>query len=85
MTLLLTLLSVVAGLAFLSTLVLGLLFILKPLESVRRSLRQIAMGVRAIERQARPLAARVRALEGGLEQAGAALGSAARPGEQGSS
>lgn len=78
MTLLLTLLSVVAGLAFLSLLVLGLLFIFKPLESVRRSLRQIAMGVRAIEHQTRPLASRARALEEGLSQAGASTARAAR-------
>lgn len=69
MTLLLTILSVVAGLALLSTLILGLLFVLKPLESVRRSLRQIAMGVRAIEHQAIGLGERASALETDLARA----------------
>lgn len=49
MTLLLTILSVVAGAGLLTALALGLLLILKPLESVRSQLEQVAMGVRAIE------------------------------------
>jgi hypothetical protein len=52
---LLTLLSVLAAWAFLTILVIGLLLILKPLESTRRYLEKITMGVRAIEQQTLPL------------------------------
>lgn len=56
MPLLLTLLSVLLTLGFLSALVIALLLILKPLQGVRGSLEKIALGVRAIERQMEPLA-----------------------------
>ena len=62
MTLLLTILSVLAGWALLALLMLGLLLILKPLESVRRNLQQITMGVRAIESETLPLGVRAEAL-----------------------
>jgi uncharacterized protein YoxC len=58
MTLLLTILSVFALLALLGVLVLGLFFIIKVLQSVRRRLQMITMGVRAIEHQVAPLGAR---------------------------
>lgn len=78
LTLLLTILSVLAGVALLSTLVLGLLFIFKPLQNVRRTLRQIAMGVRAIETETAPLGARAVTLRESLERtAGQAEASAA--------
>jgi hypothetical protein len=51
MPLLLTILSVLAFWTFLGVLVVALLLIFKTLESVRVSLRQIAMGVRAIEQE----------------------------------
>ncbi len=62
MILLLTILSVLAGWALLALLILGLLLILKPLESIRRNLEQITMGVRAIEHETLPLGVRAEAL-----------------------
>lgn len=55
MVLLLTVLSVLAVWALLGLLVVGLLLIFKALDSVRRNLEQIAMGVRAIETETAPL------------------------------
>lgn len=55
MEVVLAVLSVLAVWAFLGLLFLGLLFVEKALESVRVSLEEIAMGVRAIERQTSPL------------------------------
>jgi hypothetical protein len=55
MELLLTILSVVALWALLTLLVLGLLVILKELESIRAYLQKIAMGVRAIDMETAPL------------------------------
>jgi hypothetical protein len=55
MPLLLTILSVLAAWAFLTLLVIGLLLILKTLESIRGYLEKIAMGVRAIEIETAPL------------------------------
>jgi uncharacterized protein YoxC len=49
---LLVVLSILVAALLLSVLALGLLLILKVLQSVRGSLEQIAMGVRAIETQA---------------------------------
>lgn len=77
MTLLLTLLSVIALWALLSVLILGLLLILRPLQTVRGYLEKITMGVRAIEHQARPLGPRAVALIGSLDEANAGLRSAA--------
>ena len=57
MLLLLTILSVLALWAFLTALVVGLLLILKPLESIRGSLQRITAGVRAIERETSPILA----------------------------
>lgn len=67
MTLLLTILSVLAVWAFLTLLVMGLFVILKALESVRRNMEQIAMGVRAIEQETAPLATRAVTLGGEIE------------------
>ncbi len=55
MELLLTILSVLALWSLLTVLVLGLLFILKPLEGTRGHMEKIAMGVRAIEKETEPL------------------------------
>ena len=66
MILLLTILSVVALWALLSVLILGLLLILRPLQSVRGYLEKITMGVRAIEQQTLPLGVRTDALAAGL-------------------
>lgn len=51
MSLLMTLASVLAAALLLSVLCVGLLLIVKTLQSARGSLEQIAMGVRAIETQ----------------------------------
>jgi hypothetical protein len=77
MTLLLTILSVLAVWAFLSVLVLGLLLIIKPLESVRAFMEKITMGVRAIERQSDPLARHADALAASMDEASGTLRRAA--------
>src|SRR5919197_4224277 len=66
MELVLTILSVLALWAFLTLLVIGLLLILKTLESVRGYLQKIAMGVRAIEMETAPLASRAEAVDASL-------------------
>ena len=73
MTVLLTVLSVLALWSFLTLLVIGLLLILKPLESVRKHLEQIAMGVRAIETQTAPLRPGVEHIAGDLQKLEAIL------------
>lgn len=73
MALLLTVLSVLALWALLGVLVLGLLLILRPLQSVRGYLEKITMGVRAIEHQAHPLGAHAGALRESLEGASGAV------------
>lgn len=55
MTVLMSLASVLAAALLLSVLAVGLLLITKVLQSVRASLEQIAMGVRAIETQSESL------------------------------
>jgi uncharacterized protein YoxC len=65
---LLTILSVVALWALLTLLIFGLLLILKALESVRRSMQQITMGVRAIEHQTLPLGAHTDSLRQSLDE-----------------
>lgn len=77
MVLLLTILSVLAAWAFLMLLVIGLLLILKALESVRAFLQKITMGVRAIEQQTAPLGAHTDALTASLKEADGALCAAA--------
>ena len=57
MPLLLTMLSVLALWAFLTALVVGLLLVFKPLESIRGHLERITAGVRAIERETAPILA----------------------------
>lgn len=73
MQLLLTILSVLALWAFLTLLVVGLLLILKTLESVRGYLEKIAMGVRAIETETAPLDAQADAVGASLRDTSAAL------------
>ena len=75
---LLTTLSVLAGWSLLGVLVAGLLTILKTLESIRRSLEQIAMGVRAIEKETSPLGSHVEAVAATLGTAGETVDAAAR-------
>ena len=77
MELVLTILSVLAVWAFLSLLVLGLLFVEKALESIRVSLEHIAMGVRAIEKQTAPLGTGSETVGGRMDEAARALSSAA--------
>jgi hypothetical protein len=72
MTVLLAVLSVLAFWGLLTVLVLGLFMILKVLTAARAHLRNIAMGVRAIEQQLVPL-------ETGIEPLAASLGAAAGP------
>ena len=74
---LVTALSVAAGWTFLGVLVAGLASILSPLQRVRRSLEQIAMGVRAIETQTAPLGDHAGTLATNLTRAGTGLGSIA--------
>jgi hypothetical protein len=62
-------LSVLTVWGLLTVLVVGLLLILKVLESVRASLRRIAMGVRAIEQETKPLGAHSAALADTLDRA----------------
>lgn len=69
MLLLLTILSVLALWAFLTTLAVGLLLIFKPLEGARKNLQQIAMGVRAIEQETMPLGQGVDTLSESLDRA----------------
>jgi hypothetical protein len=72
----LTILSVLAGWSLLGAIAAGLLLILKPLESVRASLRKITMGVRAIEQETAPLGSGAQALIGSLDTSAETLGSA---------
>lgn len=55
LSLLLTILSVLAVWALLTALVAGLLLILKTLESIRGTLQKVTAGVRAIEQETAPL------------------------------
>ena len=73
MTLLLTILSTLALWALLGVLIMGLLLILRPLQSVRGYLEKITWGVRAIETQTAPLGARTETLAAGLAELNAAL------------
>ena len=70
MKLLLTILSVLAGWTLLGELLVGLLAILKPLERIRGSLQQIAMGVRAIFIEGRSLPDLLRGRMGSLAARG---------------
>jgi hypothetical protein len=71
----LTLLSVLAGWSLLGTIAAGLLLVLKPLESIRGTMRKITMGVRAIEEETRPLGPGATTLIGSLGTAADTLGS----------
>jgi hypothetical protein len=73
--LLLTTLSVLVGWSPLGTTAAGLLLILKPLESIRGTMRKITMGVRAIEEETRPLGPGATTLIGSLGTTAGALGS----------
>ena len=68
MPVLLTALSVLAVWSLLGVLVVGLLLVLKTLESVRGSMEKIAMGVRAIEQETKPLGVRSAALAATLAE-----------------
>ena len=69
--------SVLASWSLLGVLAGGLLLILKPLESIRGSLRKITMGVRAIEEETRPLGPGATTLIGSLGTTAETLGSIA--------
>src|ERR671939_1485668 len=73
--LLLTTLSVLAGWSLLGSIAAGLLLVLKPLESIRGTMRKITMGVRAIEVETRPLGPGATTLIGSLGTAADTLGS----------
>lgn len=77
MSLLLTILTVLAVWALLGVLIMGLLMIMKVLEGVRDYLRKIATGVRAIEQETRPLQTRTEALVASMNEAAEATGRAA--------
>lgn len=78
MSLLLTILSILAAWALLMVLAIGLLLILKPLQSVRAHLEKIAMGVRAIERETAPLDEHVQAATASFDGTAGAASAAAR-------
>ena len=77
MRLLLTVLSVLAGWSLLGTIAAGLLLILKPLESIRGTMRKITMGVRAIEEETSPIQSGATTLIGSLGTTADTLGSVA--------
>lgn len=77
MTVLLAIASVVAAALLLTVLALGLLLIVKPLQSVRGYLEQIAMGVRAIETHAKSMPPALGELSEGLAPRGEELRRAA--------
>lgn len=77
MALLLTILSALALWALLLVLVVGLLLVLKALESVRGYLEKITMGVRAIEWQLAPLGDGIPATAAALTETADALGGTA--------
>ncbi len=85
MSTLLTVLSVLAAWALLGVLLVGLLLVVKSLQSIRHWLEKTTMGLRAVEHQTRDLAARGEALTVSLREAITALEAAfPRPDEQGS-
>lgn len=65
--------SVLASWSLLGVLAGGLLLILKPLESVRATLRKITMGLRAIEQETAPLGPGADTLIAALGQTGGGL------------
>lgn len=77
MPVLLTVLTVGAAVALLALLMIGLLLIYKPLESIREHLERITMGVRAIEWQTRDATGVSRRAELVLSEIGAACASLA--------
>jgi hypothetical protein len=77
MSLLLTILTIVAAALLLSVLAVGLLMILKPLASARGWIEQVTMGVRAIEHHLDDLPRQADAAARSMEAAGATLGRAA--------
>jgi hypothetical protein len=78
MALLPTIVSVLAVWAFLAVLVLGLLLVMKTLQSIRGYLEKVAMGVRAIETQTGLLGHRAEALARAMAETAPAARSAAR-------
>lgn len=77
MMVLMSIASVVGAAVFLTVLALGLLLIVKPLQSVRGYLEQIAMGVRAIETHAKSIPHGLGELTERLEPLAEELGRAA--------
>ena len=73
MTVLLSILSVLAVWALLGVLLVGLWIISKALEGVRTSLEKVAAGVRAIETQTQPLAPQATRLSEMLGQTAGSL------------
>jgi hypothetical protein len=76
--LLLTVFSVLAVWALLGVLYIGLLLILKSLQSVRGWFEKVNMGLWAIEQQTKPLGSRADTVGITLGEAGEAFGAAAR-------
>lgn len=85
MSTLLTVLSVLAAWALLGVLLVGLLLVVKSLQSIRHWLEKTTMGLRAVEHQTRDLAGRGEALTVSLREAVTALEAAfPRSDQQGS-
>ncbi len=85
MTTLLTILSVLTAWALLGVLLVGLLLIVKSLQSIRHWFEKITVGVRTVEHQTAELAARGTVVAASLREALEAMDAAARrPGSDGS-
>lgn len=78
MNVLLTWLTVLVAWAFLGVLAVGLLFIVKSLQSIRGWFQQITVGLRAVEQQTKDLQARGERLSLSLRAAIEGIQSAAR-------
>ncbi len=76
MELLLAILTVLAGWAFLAVVAIGLLLLIKSLQSIRRYLEQIVVGLRAVEHHTASLPPHVGGLASSLDEAVAAVSGA---------
>lgn len=75
---LMAILTVLAVWSFLSVVAIGLLLLIKSLQSIRRWLEQIVMGLRAVEHHTASLGPHVNGLTSSLDEAVGAVGAAER-------
>jgi hypothetical protein len=78
MDVLLAILTVLAAWSFLGVLATGLLVVLKALQSIRRWLEQIVVGLRAVEHHTASLGSHAGAVASSLDDAVDAVGAAGR-------